>query len=418
MKDSGKMWIAFSLVAAFFLVIIYFNPILYKTPWAIWRFIELSLILAVSNFVSRVDYHGVLSVAYERILSGSWSTINTEMMSVVDNILVNEYSGYAYSLLLIVFFVIKFTREEYRKSLNFDELLEQLSRHFRFARCMIHLDPTKGVKALDMTQGPFRLKEEVVPFLKKHNAIGSFQMTPVSEESFYLKKNVSDETLLKTLGRKFEGIDNLNYYERWLFAVFCVYIKSKKYGDALCREGDLILGDISYYINGEGNLRRANALTNKIIKQYMKDDQIQKVCKSHYYISGVLKSLFRLAKSRGVHPSFHFQWLYTIDRTLMLVLDETGMPDERGSVLEVASPESGIECYYPRLHWTNEMIAKTKLYEPTCSYIITTFLEDYLVRVYNFVPEVEALAIIAMQAEKAKKREEAQAANSASSAAA
>lgn len=397
MSNSGKMWLSFGLIGILLFVILYFNPSLYKTPWAIQRWIEISLVLLFSNYISKVSYHDVLTVAKARIEKGYFGQIDPEMMKVVDNILVFEYSGILYGLLIGIFIYRRLTKEEHKKSLNFDELLFELSKHFRFARCMIELDPTKNQKILDFSQTPFRLKEEIIPFFKKNGAIGAFRYAPTSEESFYMIRDKADAACLKTLGRRFTSIDDLTYYEKWLFAVFCLKLKSKKYGkDKEYQDAETILGDISYHINGEGNLKRANALTNAAIKKYRNDPDIMRFCNEHSFVSGVLKELFHQAKSRGVHPSFHFNWLYTVDRTLMLVLDETGMPDERGGVIEVASPESGIECLYPRLHWTNEKKTKTRLFDPACSYIMD-YIEEYLVKTYGFVKESEAIAIIAEQ---------------------
>lgn len=406
MSNSGKMWLSFVLIGIFVILLLYFNPILYKTPWAIERWIEISLVLLFSYLVSKVDYHQVLTVAKARIEMGNFSTIEPEMMKVVDEILVYEYSGILYTILLAIFIIHRLTREEYNTSLNFDELLNELSKHFRFARCMIHLDPTKGAKVLDFTKTAFRLKEEIIPFFKRHNAIGTFRFTPTSEESFYMIRDKADAACLRTLGRRFKSVDDLHYYEKWLFAVFCLKLKSKKYGeDQEFKDAETILGDISYHLNGEGNLKRVNQMTNAALKKYRNDPEIVKYCNSHSFVSGVLKQLYHQAKSRGVHPSFHFNWLYTVDRTLMLVLDETGMPDERGGVVEVASPESGIECLYPRLHWTNEKKAGTRLFEPACSYIMD-YIEDYLVKTYGFVKETEALAVIAEQKKRFEKQGE------------
>jgi hypothetical protein len=400
------MWLSFVLIGIFVILLLYFNPILYKTPWAIERWIEISLVLLFSYLVSKVDYHQVLTVAKARIEMGNFSTIEPEMMKVVDEILVYEYSGILYTILLAIFIIHRLTREEYNTSLNFDELLNELSKHFRFARCMIHLDPTKGAKVLDFTKTAFRLKEEIIPFFKRHNAIGTFRFTPTSEESFYMIRDKADAACLRTLGRRFKSVDDLHYYEKWLFAVFCLKLKSKKYGeDQEFKDAETILGDISYHLNGEGNLKRVNQMTNAALKKYRNDPEIVKYCNSHSFVSGVLKQLYHQAKSRGVHPSFHFNWLYTVDRTLMLVLDETGMPDERGGVVEVASPESGIECLYPRLHWTNEKKAGTRLFEPACSYIMD-YIEDYLVKTYGFVKETEALAVIAEQKKRFEKQGE------------
>lgn len=408
-NNNGYMWILVVMMMGLFFAIFYFNPILYKAPWVLLRFIELSVILLWSNYISTVDYHGVLTAAHDRLLLGNWGTVRLDMMDVVDDILVHEYTGLFYAALFALYAYRRYSKEEFNTTLNFDQLLAQLSRHFRFARCMIHLDPTKGVDVLDFTQGPFRLKEKIIPFLKRNGAIGSLLLTPVSDETFYLNKAKADEVLLKTLGRKFTTVNNLHYYEKWLFAAFCLYIKSRKFGDKFCRDGDLILGDISYHINGEGNLKQANKMTEDVINKYINDPQIKTITKSHNYVHGVLRELFHQAKSRGTHPSFHFQWLFTIDRTLMLVLDETGMPNERvdnaSASPEVASPESGIECLYSRLHWTNEKMARTRLYEPACSYIIDT-IEEMLVNTYDFMPEREAIEILKEREDTAAAKEE------------
>ncbi len=406
MSNSAKMWISFVLVFGLIFILMYFNPFLYKTPWALERWVEISIVLFYSNHISTVDYHRVLSVALERIEKGSFASIDSQMMNVIDNILVYEYSGFIYTGCLAFFVMRRLTREEFNKSLDFEELLKELSRHFRFARCMIHLDPTKDVKVLDFKQTPFRLKEEIIPFFKRHGAIGSFRVTPTSNESSYMIREKADAACLRTLGRRFTSVDDLHYYEKWLFAAFCLKLKSKKYGaDKEFKDAETLLGDISYHLNGEGNLKRAELITKNAIEKYRNDPEILGYINKHAFVSGVLKELFHRAKSRGVHPVFHFTWLFTVDRTLMLVLEETGMPDERGGVLEISSPESGIECLYPRLHWSNETKLGAKLFEPTCSYIMD-YIEGYLVKTYGFVSEAEANKIIAEQKKREQEKEE------------
>lgn len=408
MSNSGKMWVAFVLVFGLAFLLLYFNPVLYKAPWAIERWLEISIILLWSNHVSKVDYHRILTVAQERIEKGSFGSIDAEMMNIVDNILVYEYSGFIYTGLMALYLIHRLTREEFNKSLDFEELLREQTRYFRFARCMIALDPTKGVKKLDFKTTPFRLKEEIIPFFKRHGAISSLRVTPTSNESFYMIREKADAACLRTLGRRFTSVDNLHYYERWLFAAFCLKLKSKKYGtDKEFKDAETLLGDISYHLNGEGDLKRAEAITNAAIEKYRNDPEILGYIGKHAFVSGVIKELFHRAKARGVHPAFHFTWLFTVDRTLMLVLEETGMPDERGGVLEISSPESGIECLYPRLHWSNETKLGAKLFDPTCSYILD-YIESYLMKTYGFISEAEANKIIAEQKKRLNEKREAE----------
>lgn len=400
MKNNAALW---ALVACFVImavIVVHYNPVVYKAPWALIRFLEISAILLFSNYVSKVDFHDVLSVAHARIMKGHFGSIDSKMMNVIDNILVYEYTGFIYAALAALFFYKRFNRETFDKSLNFDELLGELSRHFRFARCMIALDPTKDVKTLDFSKGPFALKMEIIPYLEKHAAIGRFRVSPTADESRYMIRDKADSALIRTLGRRFKSVDDLNYYERWLFAAFCLKLKSKKYGaDQPFKDAETLLGDISYHLNGEGNLKRANAITKAAIAKYRNDPEIVGYCNKHAFVSGVLKELFHRAKSRGVHPCFHFTWLFTVDRTLMLVLEETGMPDERGGIPEISAPESGIECLYPRLHWTNENKQGVRLFEPACSYILD-YIEQTLVKNYDFMTEADSLAIISEQAKR------------------
>lgn len=392
--DGLYLWLSVALIIVAFAAVLYFFPIIYKAPWAIFRFIEISILLLFSNYIMRLEYHLALTAAWERIVNGNWNTIISEMMLVVDDIMVNEYSGSVYTVILMGIFARRITRERFNKTLNFDELLEQLSRHFRFARCMIALDPTKGEKVMDFSKGPFRLKEEIITFLERHQAIGKFKVSATESESSYMIRDKAEAALLNTLGPKFKGFDALQDHEKWLCAAFIFFIKSTKYGESKeYLNGETILGDVGYYFNREGNLRRVNRLVQLAKSSYLDDPDIKSCLNGHAYVYGVIKQLFHMAKSKGVHPSLQFTWLFTKDRTLALVLEETGMKDERGAVIEVASPESGIECIAPRLHWTNETVQQTKLYEPACLYILD-WVDDYLVNIYSFVRETDAKQII------------------------
>jgi hypothetical protein len=201
--------------------------------------------------------------------------------------------------------------------------------------------------------------------------------------------------MLKQLGRRHKNWTTYTDYEKWIVAAFMCYLAAKKFDDANHQMGDEILGDASYHFNDEQFSHKQ--VTNKAdaaIAMHCELPVIKNIGHSHAFTNTVIRQLFHLSKSKGVHPAFHFSWLYTVDRTLALILNETGMPNERGGGIEVGPPESCIEAIYARAHWINEVKTKSKLLSPCCRYTLDD-VEDYAVRMYGYKREADMKEIIA-----------------------
>lgn len=379
-------------------VIGYYFPITFKGPWAAFRYAEISIVHTMP-FIdeSTKTFLGNVLNTLER---KSWASINYDGMRNVDGAML-PITGWIYvAIFMFIVWYKKLRKPTYKKHLDYEGLLDELSKYYRFARCMITLNPLKNVDSIDVTQGDFRIKESPASYLASLGAIKQIKVEGLRKPILFMDKKVAHKGMLKQLGRRHKDWDSYDDYERWLIAAFMCFIASKKFGDDIQNEGEQILGDASYYFNSEMSFKLVKQRADAAIEKYKDNPIVKEIAQSHAFTSGVIRELFHISKTRGIHPAFHFLWLFTVNRTLALLLNETGMPDERGGSVEIGPPESCIECFYPRVHWFNEKVAKRSIMEPMTEYALDD-VDEYLIEIYNFKPFSELGEIIETQGDDA-----------------
>jgi intracellular multiplication protein IcmP len=131
--------------------------------------------------------------------------------------------------------------------------------------------------------------------------------------------------LIENMGRKIFALEDLNQYERALFAVFAIRIfdtaeNAKKAQDLLdqlnrsCDKGQW------KGLPGYPNF----SIADKTIKKYMSYASAKKLVQHFPYPCTLLRYMHQAACLRGKLPSSHFRWLKGIDRGLWYTLNNTG----------------------------------------------------------------------------------------------
>lgn len=369
------------LIVAICAVVGYFFPITYKGPWALFRIVEISIVtfLPILPFDKHAELTDILNVLKER----PWDSLNYSGMRNVDATMLPVTGWFYIASMVFVVWFFRIRKPTYKKHLDYEGLLDELSKYYRFARCMIKLNPIKDMKEIDITKGDFRVREAPTYYMAKIGAVKQLKVPGSRKPFLYIDKEVAHSKMISQLGRRHRDWSSYTDYERWLIAAFMCFICSKKFGDDLQHEGEMILGDASYYFNDEMPYEKVNERVNSVIEKHANNELIRNISRSHAYTTGVIRELFHISKTRGIHPAFHFSWLYTVDRTLAMLLNETGMPDERGGGIEIGPPESCIESFYPRIHWFNEKRAKTRFIGPVTKYALDD-IEEYLCDFFDF----------------------------------
>lgn len=370
----------------------YFYPILWKGPWALFRYCEINTILFLFPLPSSLESE--LSGVIFALDNKPWGSLNYTGMMTVDRMMLT-ITGWVYIVIFMAFIINKLRLPTYTKHLNYEQLLSELSKHYRFARCMIKLNPLKEMKEIDVTKSAFAIKKSPKLFMTEIGATSTLRIPGSSIKYTYINKDIAHNKMLKQLGRRHKDWTTYTDYEKWIVAAFMCYLAAKKFDDTNHQMGDEILGDASYHFNGEQfSHKQVTNKAEKAIAMHCELPVIKNIGHSHAFTNTVIRQLFHMSKTKGVHPAFHFSWLYTVDRTLALVLNETGMPNERGGGIEVGPPESCIEALYTRAHWINEVKTGGKLLSPSCRYTLDD-VEDYMVRMYGYKREEDINEMIA-----------------------
>lgn len=197
-----------------------------------------------------------------------------------------------------------------RRNITADSLPEIMSTHCPAIIPILHYGPllNEDIKGQESREHP-------VEFAKRHNLV---RMSKLDVDK-------TRKVFLANLGRKIKSINDLNIYERALFAIFASRVfdthenghKAQKMLDTLnrsCAHGTW---------NGEKGYPDFSLIRNEM-NFYMNNIEAQELIKYFQYPTTYLHMLHSRAMSRGKLVSSNFRWLKGIDRNLWYVLNATG----------------------------------------------------------------------------------------------
>lgn len=255
-----------------------------------------------------------------------------------------------FALLLLVLAVVVYTGNAariYKRIYSMRDLAIYEKENWPQINSVVHLDLINT----DIDQGPWAMAMTPMQFCKRYRLLE--EIRPQRREGVSRKEWDKIEVILKRgetnklfalqLGPLWKGTAQLPPHTKALFAAFAARINSdsKAAADVLYR---LALSSVSSVLD----LNDVNALLAK----HENTKLVQKVTRSHAYVTTVMASMLEIAREDGVQASADFLWLKPRDRKLWYTLNTVG---RQTPFIEVA----GIFA-----HWIAEKEASRKLLVP------------------------------------------------------
>jgi len=254
------------------------------------------------------------------------------------------------AILLLVLGVVVYvsnTTREYRRTYKMREFVTMESKNWPQIMPVVHLDLIKT----DIDTGPWAMALTPMLFCKKHNLLQEIRMMRQEGMSrkewdkieVVLKRGEANKLFALQLGPMWMGTDKLPPHVKALFAVFAARINAdtKSAADMLAQ---LSASSLNRSLNYGG--------VDQLLKKHVNTKLVQKIVKSHAYVSTVMASMLLSARDDGVQASADFLWLKPLDRRLWYILNTVG---RQTPFIEVA----GIFA-----HWVAEREAGRRLLVP------------------------------------------------------
>jgi hypothetical protein len=364
-------------------------------------------------FNSDTFYYDVAAIN-ERVLHGSWSSLNYKNMFKVDFFLLPFNASIVVPALM--YMASKFSlMPKNSKRHNIESLISNLSVYFGFNRYLITRNPIKDVTNIDPNLGHHGIAFKSNTYLKLTGVVSD-----VIDKSGEVHCSFIDSRKLYTVfsyqaGPVFTSFEELEERHKWLAVCFALIVMGRR------DRADAINYKIGYYYNNreippvnglswlDDKIRKfkysvnkdygrteINALVSAAIIDINKNKLVMDIAKQHGFVYSLICRLQKEAASKGKTPPNHYYWIYFEDRILGMVVCEQGKPG------------FSIEAYSPNTIAENEMVSKKPMRMPDISDVVKK-LERYLIDEFPvFLYQDEATARIILEQESFKLRESGQ----------
>ena len=222
-------------------------------------------------------------------------------------------------------------KNRFRKTHNMVTLAKQEKTRWPYITPVLHLNLLEqpideGPWAMSMTPMAFAKKYKLL--IENREAVGTSGLQKDIKLTVTVNRGKATRVFANQLGRPWMGPTKLRPHARALFAIFAAKFKGEREpANALLRAiANSTLGGHAASFVGADNL----------LKKYLHDKTIEKICASHAYEYTVMASMLEAARGDGVLAAAEFLWLKPIDRPLWYVLNTVGRqtaPPEVGGVM-------------------------------------------------------------------------------------
>lgn len=399
-KNTAE-WLSSSVKISFFSKIVKSKNIFYLY----FGFISSTTVLIYFN--SDNFYFDVAAI-HERLIGGSWSTLNYKNMFKVDFFLL----PFNASLVVPALFYManKFTvMPKHNTRHNLESLISNLSVYFGFNRYLITRNPIANVKDIDPNKGSHGISFKSNAYLKLTGVV-----CDVIDKSGEVHCSFIDSRKLYTVfsyqaGPVFTAFEDMEERHKWLAVCFALIVMGKR------DKADEINYKIGYYYNNKemppvkgltwlSDKQRKfkffmnkdygrveiNNLVNTAINEIKNNKTVMSIASQHGFVYSLICRLQKEAASKGKTPPNHYYWIYFEDRILGMVVCEQGKPG------------FSIEAYAPNTIAENEMVSGKPMRMPDISDVVKK-LEKYLIEEFPvFLYQDEATARIILEQESFK----------------
>jgi len=419
------------LVIGLLFGLLWIFPQIATVPWALFRFVESYIWTHVLFFLP--DYITKTHQELREFLVGvKWSDIEWFDVFYTERIL-SYTTTWIYMIPLIRnFWIIHFKQRLYdrlRKTLDFEQMLQQQSSVWRHTRYLIKHNPFNLTRDINDTifairasvyHGLKRMKiiyanrEENEVIFDEERAIECFskQLRYILPNDLNEISNYTHKFMICIFGLRLEGLDNvysdseIKGAKRKLFLIKLAtklvekipfyakipyiktahteliqsrifygygdfkkerYLNSKEFNETMRWS---LLGDISYHYNDELDYKYIERHIDHIYPQILKNKYFIEYVSQHAYLETLLRRLLFEGRAIGKMAPNHFNWLKMIDRQLWYALNDEGLP---GASIEAVGIYS---------HFELEKGAKLKSYFPHVNQAIMSL--EYPKTVFEF----------------------------------
>lgn len=345
----------------------------------------------ISMFVLWVRYleaHLLIFDPEGKRAMASWLGRTTAEKTTIAGILQSgDVAGYSLRWFSLAFLIALFSwlvvksparSGRYSKRYTMRELAVQESETWPAIKPVLNLnlplvsldDPLNGMRVTPRAYA--RRHGLLLPRWTTQESLMQFQKVKQLDDKAFLILDKTRKVLEAQLGRRWEGVERLQPYERALFAAFAAQI---------AHDRDMALAVINACASAaeQAFTKKAPqmlepAIVATALAKYGKQDLVTKILLRHAYVRTVLMHMLEVARRNGVLNSALFRWLKMADRITWYCLEDLGM-----SV-------SSVESCGVRSHYLAELMAKGPLMKP----MIDGGLDGFVDELNKFLDDEEA----------------------------
>lgn len=260
-------------------------------------------------------------------------SVDFTQMSLVSRT-VGKYLTIPFASLMLFFSFLLYkssAKNRYRRTHSMTTLAKQERSNWPFTTPVLHLD----LLHQPIDEGPWAMAQTPMGFAKKHKlliehreAVGTSGLQKDIRLQVTVNRAKASRVFTTQLGRAWQGADKLKPHARALFAIFAAKFKGDR------ADANVLLRNISNSTLGGKAPSFVGA--DALLKKYINDKHILKICQGHAYELTVMASMLEAARGDGVLATAEFLWLKPIDRPLWYTLNTVGrqtVPPEVGGIM-------------------------------------------------------------------------------------
>lgn len=357
----GPLWVMAALFTA--IIVIWYA---FKTEIVTgFLFIKQYELYAISLVTDRVD------PMLRSIRSADPSSIGIETLGIIAQ-RVGEYLAVPVGIIIAIFAYLLYKRDitsRFRQVYDMESLMK--AEHENWPNIAPVLNQDMYTKSIE--EGPWSMAQRPMDFAKSNGLIKEVKKPPSSESlsknnriEAQLIKSKATQVFVRQLGKRWEGIDNLNMPTKALFAAFAARL-----GDDI--EGARELLARIQFSSEKGKLDFNGV--EEMLKKHRYHKVVEKATSEHAFVLTVMGSLIESTRQLGVLASADFLWLKPLDRRLWFMLNSVG---RQVPFVEVAGPFA---------HWIYEKHLGKKVVTPMVKEAVNALEDSMNDTIY--VPESE-----------------------------
>lgn len=244
------------------------------------------------------------------------SMINTFISTMLAPYLLAMFAYYSYKM-------YKYKDNGFKRTFSIETLLQDQADLWPQVKPMVNV---KVQKIDDLDEGEWAMCLEPYPFAEK-NGIVIKEENRMGEETIRLDDSIATSVFQKQLGRPWKGVDDLDKFERYVFAILASRAnRNTKLSLHLVQAIARSLTTETKYTKKEIKKFEdiAEVEVEKAIQQYKNSEIVQDVIREHFFVTTVMARMLEEARTDGVLATADILWLKIRNRGLWYVLNNVG----------------------------------------------------------------------------------------------